>query len=236
MSQLFNTIFYQPILNLLVFIYNVVPGHDLGITIIILTAIIKIILLPLSKQSIKSQKALQEIQPKIDEIKKKFANNKEEMSKAMMQLYKDSKVNPFSSCLPLLVQLPFLFAVFQVFRTGLSNGSLDMIYSFIYRPEFVNSIAFGFLDLNKPNIVLAVLAGAAQFWQTKMMMSKQPEVKSEGAKDENMMTMMNKQMMYFMPIMTVIIGISLPGGLSLYWFVTTVLTILQQMYIFKKTQ
>jgi len=236
MSQLFNTIFYQPILNLLVFIYNFVPGHDLGITIIILTIVIKIVLLPLSKQSIKSQKALQELQPKIDEIKKTHAKNKEEMSKAMMQLYKDSKVNPFSSCLPLIVQLPFLFAVFQVFRTGLSNGSLDLIYSFIHRPELINSIAFGFLDLNKPNIALAVLAGAAQFWQTKMMMTKKPEVVTPAAKDENMMAVMNKQMLYFMPVMTVVIGISLPGGLSLYWFITTVLTILQQMYIFKKTK
>jgi YidC/Oxa1 family membrane protein insertase len=235
MTQLFTTIFYQPILNLLVFIYNVVPGHDLGITIILLTVVIKILLLPLSKQSIKSQKALQELQPKIDEIKKTYAKNKEEMSKAMMQLYKDSKVNPFSSCLPLIIQLPFLFAVFRVFRTGLSNGSLNLVYSFIHRPETINSIAFGFLDLNKPNIVLAVLAGAAQFWQTKMMMTKKPEVATEGSKDENMMAIMNKQMLYFMPIMTVFIGISLPGGLSLYWFITTALTILQQMYIFKKT-
>jgi YidC/Oxa1 family membrane protein insertase len=234
MTQLFTTIFYQPILNLLVFIYNTVPGHDLGITIIILTIVIKLILLPLSKQSIKSQKALQELQPKIDEIKKTYAKNKEEMSKAMMQLYKDSKVNPFSSCLPLIIQLPFLFAVFRVFRTGLSNGALNLVYSFINRPEMINSIAFGFLDLNKPNIFLAILAGAAQFWQTKMMMTKKPEVAIEGSKDENMMAIMNKQMLYFMPIMTVFIGISLPGGLSLYWFITTLLTILQQMYIFKK--
>jgi YidC/Oxa1 family membrane protein insertase len=234
MSNIFTIIFYQPILNLLVFIYNIVPGHDLGVTIIILTIIIKIILLPLSKQSIKSQKALQEIQPKIDEIKKTYAKDKEAMSKAMMQLYKDSKVNPFSSCLPLLIQLPFLFAVFRVFRTGLSNGSLGLVYSFIYRPETINSIAFGFLNLSKPNIVLAILAGAAQFWQTKMMMTKKPEVISEGSKDENMMAAMNKQMLYFMPIMTVVIGISLPGGLSLYWFITTALTILQQIYIFKK--
>jgi YidC/Oxa1 family membrane protein insertase len=235
MAQLFTTIFYQPILNLLVFIYDFVPGHDLGITIIILTIVIKALLLPLSKQSIKSQKSLQDLQPKIDEIKKTYAKDKEAMSKAMMQLYKDSKVNPFSSCLPLIIQLPFLFAVFRVFRTGLSNGSLSLVYAFIHQPETINSIAFGFLDLNKPNIVLAILAGAAQFWQTRMMMSKKPDVKTEGSKDENMMAVMNKQMMYFMPVMTVVIGLSLPGGLSLYWFITTALTILQQMYIFKKT-
>ena len=87
-----------------------------------LISIIKLILLPLSKQSIKSQKALQTLQPKIEEIKKKYANKKEEMSRAMMAMYKENKVNPFSSCLPLIIQLPFLYAVFHVFREGFTNG------------------------------------------------------------------------------------------------------------------
>lgn len=233
MSAIFQTIFYQPILNLLVFFYNIVPGHDLGIAIIFLTVIIKIILLPLTKQSIKSQKALQDLQPKIEEIKKKYAGNKEELGRAMMEVYKENKVNPFSSCLPLLIQLPFLFAVFQVFRDGLSNGSLDLVYSFIFRPESINSISLGFVDLSKPNIILAVLAGAAQFWQAKMTITKKGEAKDNGARDENMMAVMNKQMLYFMPALTVFIGLSLPGGLTLYWFIMTVLTAFQQLYIFK---
>ncbi|MBI4812543.1 membrane protein insertase YidC [Candidatus Falkowbacteria bacterium] len=233
MSTIFTTIFYQPILNLLVFLYNIVPGHDLGIAIILLTVIIKLVLLPLTKQSIKSQKALQDLQPKIEEIKKKYANNKEEMGRAMMGLYKENKVNPFSSCLPLLIQLPFLFAVFKVFRDGFTNGVLDLVYPFIQRPEAINSISFGFVDLSKPNVALAVLAGAAQFWQAKMMITKKQPLKENGAKDESMMAMMNKQMLYFMPVMTVFIGLSLPGGLALYWLVITVLTALQQMYVFK---
>jgi len=94
MATIFQTIFYQPILNLLVFLYNIIPGQDIGLAIILMTVVIKLILLPLSKQSIKSQKALQELQPKIEEIKKKHAN-KEEQGRAMMQLYKQEKVNPF---------------------------------------------------------------------------------------------------------------------------------------------
>jgi len=236
MSQIFNAIFYQPILNLLVFLYNIVPGHDIGIAIILMTVVIKLILLPLSKQSIKSQKALQELQPKINEIKKKYADKKEEQGRAMMELYKQEKVNPFSSCLPLLIQLPFLWAVFMVFRAGLSGKSLDLVYSFIYQPEFINTMSFGFIDLSKPNVVLAILAGLAQFWQAKMMTTKRPEVKSEGAKDENMMAIMNKQMLYMMPALTVFIGLSFPGGLALYWLVTTLLTALQQLYLFKKKE
>lgn len=231
---MFNTFFYEPILNLMVFIYNIVPGHDLGITIIILTILIKIILLPLSKKSIKSQKSLQDLQPKMEEIKKKYADKKEEMSRAMMQLYKDNKVNPLSSCLPVLIQLPFLYAVFKVFRVGFSEEALNLIYPFVHRPEVINYISLGFLDLSQKNVTLAVMAGLAQFWQGKMMSTKRPPVKSAGSKDEDMMAIMNKQMVYLMPAMTVFIGISFPGGLTLYWFVTTLLGGLQQLYIFKK--
>lgn len=234
MSTIFYAIFYQPILNLLVFLYNILPGHDIGLAIIVMTVIIKLILLPLSKQSIKSQKSLQTLQPKIDELKKKYADNKEEQGRAMMQLYKQEKVNPFSSCLPLLIQLPFFWAVFRVFSDGLSGKSLDLVYSFISRPEFINPVSLGLIDLSKPNVVLAVLSGVAQFWQAKMMTTKRPEVRGNGAKDEDMMAIMNKQMLYFMPILTVVIGVTFPGGLALYWLVTTLLTALQQLYLFKQ--
>lgn len=233
MAELFNTILYQPLLNLLVYLYNVVPGHDLGLAIIILTVFIKLALYPLSRQSIKSQKALQELQPKINEIKKQHKDNKEAQAKATMELYKSNKVNPLSSCLPLLIQLPFLIAVFQVFRTGLDPESLNLLYPFVQNPGALNPISFGFLDLSKSNIVLAVLTGAAQFWQTKMLTSKRPKPVTPGAKDEDMMAIMNKQMLYFMPIITVVIGASLPAGLILYWLLTTLLTVAQQQIMFR---
>ena len=124
----------------------------------------------------------------------------------------------------------------MVFRAGLSGQSLSLVYSFIYRPEFINTMSLGLIDLSKPNAVLAVLAGLAQFWQAKMMTTKRPEVKSAGAKDENMMAIMNKQMLYMMPALTVFIGLSFPGGLALYWLVTTLLTALQQLYLFKQKE
>ncbi len=232
MANIFTTIFYQPILNLLVYLYNTVSFHDFGLAIVFLTVILKALLWPLGRSSIKSQKSLQDLQPKLEELKKKYTD-KTELSRATMDLYKENKVNPFSSCLPLLIQLPFLIAVYRVFRDGVNN-KLDYVYSFITKPETINLISFGFLDLGKPNIILAVLAGLAQFWQAKMMITKKPEVKSEGAKDENMAAIMNKQMLYFMPAITIFIGISLPGGLTLYWFVLTLVTVLQQLITFRK--
>ena len=234
MSQLFTIILYQPILNLLVFFYNIVPGNDLGVAILIVTFLIKLILYPLSQQSIKSQKALQDLQPKIEALKKQYKDEKEKQAKAMMELYKAEKVNPLSSCLPLLIQLPFLIAVFQVFRTGLNSSSLNLLYPFVQNPGQLNAISFGIIDLSKSNIILAVLTGLAQFWQTKMLITKRPPKGLPGAKDEDMMAMMNKQMLYFMPILTVFIGASLPAGLVLYWLLTTFLTVLQQKLVLGK--
>jgi YidC/Oxa1 family membrane protein insertase len=129
-----------------------------------------------------------------------------------------------------------LIAIYRVFFSGIKSEHLDALYSFIANPGTLNPIAFGFLDLSSPNIILAILAGAAQFVQAKMMVSKRaPEPKGvvlKGAKDENMLANMNKQMTYFMPIVTIIIGVSLPAGLTLYWFLTTLLMALQQYLIF----
>lgn len=240
MIELYNLFFYQPLFNALIFLYNIIPGNDVGLAIIVLTVIIRLILFPLYYMSIKSQRALQEIQPKIEELKKKYKDNKEQMSMAMMQLYKDEKVNPFSSCLPLIVQFPFLIAVYQVFRHGLNSESLDLLYYWVSNPGHVNSVSpflLG-LDLAVPSIILAFLAGGAQFWQAKMMVTRRPPVikgkEIAGSGDEKMMAMMNKQMVYFMPFITVIIGISLPAGLTLYWFITTLLMALQQLWMFKK--
>ena len=233
MSQIFTVIFYQPILSLLIFLYDTVAFNDLGVAIILLTIIIRIVFWPLSKSSIKSQKALQDLQPKIEELKKKYNDDKVALSQATMDLYKNNQVNPFSSCLPLLIQLPFLFAVYRVFRDGLGN-KLGLVYQFINKPAVINTFSLGFLNLAKPNIYLAVLAGLAQFWQAKMMMTSRPVVDTPGSKDESMATIMNKQMLYFMPAITIFIGLSLPGGLTLYWFVLTLLTALQQLITFRK--
>jgi YidC/Oxa1 family membrane protein insertase len=233
MGNIFSTIFYQPILNLLVFIYNTIPGHDIGLAIIILTVVIKVILYPLSKKSLEGQRSLQNLQPKLEEIKKKFAGDKEGQSKAMMELYKQEKVNPLSSCLPLLIQLPFFWAIFRVFRDELSGKAIALVYSFVHNPGMLNPIAFGFLDFSKPHIALAILAGVSQYVQAKMMPMKSPAISTGDSKSEAMMSTMNKQMLYFMPALTVFICLSLPSGLAFYWFISTLLTIAQQWYMFR---
>lgn len=219
--------------------YNTIAFQDIGLAIILLTLFIRLILLPFSIKSLKSQKTLQTLQPKIEALKLQYKDNKEELSKAMMKLYKDERVNPLSSCLPLLVQLPFLFALYKVFIDGLENFEkigVDILYPFIHNPGTLETVAFGFLDLSEKNVVLAVLAGIAQYFQARMLSAKKsPKGAGEGAKDEDALAQMNRNMMIMMPIITVVVGISLPGGLALYWFVTTVLMILQQWVQFRSS-
>jgi len=232
-GQIYHIIFYQPIFNALVWFYNVIPGHDVGIAIILVTIVLKLILYPFSAQSIHAQKRMQELQPKLDGLKDKFKDDKQGLAKATMELYKTEKISPFSSCLPLLIQFPFLIAVYSVFRNGLVGGEkMNALYSFVNNPGTLDPLSFGILDMSKPNIILAILAGVAQWWVSKMLIvKKQPSV--PGAKDESMTAIMNKQMTIFMPLMTVFIGISLPSGLALYWLVTTILTGVQQLYTFR---
>lgn len=235
--DIFYTLLTQPLFNLLVFLYNIIPGSDMGFAIISLTIIIKLILWPFMNSSLKSQKVLQELQPKVEEIKEQFKDNKEGLAKAMMELYQKEKVNPLSSCLPLLIQFPILIALYHVLFQGFDPSALNQLYSFVPNPGEINKIFLGFVDLSIANIYLAVIAGVFQFFQTRMLINKRPPkvvAGSPGAKDESMLASMNKSMLYFMPVMTVLIGARLPGGLALYWVTVTVVSIIQQLIVFKQ--
>ncbi|MDP3986270.1 MAG: YidC/Oxa1 family membrane protein insertase [Candidatus Veblenbacteria bacterium] len=233
MAWLWQTIFYQPLLNLLVWIYNLVGG-DMGLAIIGLTVVIKLVLYPFSQQSLKSQRALQRLQPQVEELKKRLKGQKDKLAQELMQLYQRERVSPLSSCLPLLVQLPFLIALFQVFRNGLNSGSLDLLYSWVVNPGHLNDTLFGMWHLAGRSLPLAVVTGVVQWWQTKMLVAKKPPVAVPGSQDENLTSIMNKQMQYMLPAMTVVFGFTLPGGLMLYWLVNTLLTIGQQYLTFKR--
>ncbi len=242
-GDLFNTILLEPLLNALVFIYNYIP--NLGVAIIILTLIIKGLLYWPSRSSIVAQKRLQETQPKLQELQKKYKNDREELGRQTMKFYKENKVNPFSSCLPLLIQLPILIALYRAFLAVaqtdptthiLVADQLQHLYTplrdiFVTKP--INSM-FLWFDLSQTgNWVLAILAGAATFFQSSMLSSKQPP-KVPGAKDESMTAGINKQMRYVLPAITVFFGIQFPAGLTLYWLVSTLFTIGQQQLIMKR--
>lgn len=224
-GHLFNLILVYPLLNLLVYFYHYIP--DIGVVIILLTVIIRLILLPSFHKSLKHQKAMADLQPKMNDIKDKYKDDKEAQAKAMMELYKVHKVNPLSSCLPLLIQLPILIALYQVFIKSLSGKTLVGLYSFVPVPESINPIFLHFLNLSHTNVIMAVLAGVLQYFQSRLMLPKTPS-------NDPTAKMLAYQTMYFLPAVTILLGIRFPAGLTLYWVVTTLFGIGQQYYILRK--
>jgi len=236
LSTIFNEVLYRPLLNILFLFYQYIPGHDMGVAVIMLTLLIRFIFYPLGIQAIKSQKQTAELQPKIKEIQEKYKNDKEAQTKALMEFYKEAKFNPFAGCLPTLVQLPFLFALYQVFLRGLNSkfisDAFSNLYAFVPRPETVNMMFLGLIDLSQKSVALAVVAGVSQYLQFKTMPKAANVAKNKG----DMMQSMSKQMGFIFPIITVFICLSFPSAIALYWIVTSVFSVVQQILIQKKIE
>lgn len=232
--NLFNLILYQPLFNILIIFYQYLPGQDFGIAIIVLTILIRILFYPLGIKSIKSQKILRDLQSKIREIQKKYKDDKEKQARAVMELYQKEKINPLSGCLPLLIQFPILVALYQVLRRGLVPGEMVNLYSFIPNPGQIDPTFLEIIDLSRPSIILAALAGIFQFIQAKMISFETPEIKI-GERMDQLSKIFQKQTLYFFPILTFLILFKLPSAIGLYWLLSTVFTIFQQ-YLVLKTQ
>lgn len=237
LSTLFNEVLYRPILNFLVLLQNAIPGHDFGLAIIILTALIRLILWPLAGQSIRSQKALQEIQPELNAIKEKYKDDKAKQMQLTMDLYKSKNINPAAGCVPLLIQLPVLIALYYALWAGLKHESVAAsLYSFVHLSDGINFNFLGLIDLSQKSVPLGLLAGALQFYQTRMMMPQVAKVQQgkEASMTDDFAKMMNQQMLYVMPILTIFIASTLPSGLALYWVTTSAFSVIQQYYQAKK--
>lgn len=226
--EVFNKVLYQPLFNALVLLYNFLPGNDFGIAVIVLTILIRLALHPLMSQSLKSQKVFSELQPRIKEIQNRFKNDQQKQAEEMLKLYQTEKINPISGFLPLLIQLPLLIALYQVFWRGLQPGAMSSLYSFIPNLGDINPIFLGFVNLSQSSMFLAVLAGSVQFIQAKTM-----NPKSKKDQTNKVAEIMQKQMLYFLPFFTVVILLRLPAAIALYWIVTSLFSIGQQYNINK---
>jgi YidC/Oxa1 family membrane protein insertase len=224
MSSLFNEILFRPLFNLAIVFYNLIPGQDFGLAIIAVTASIRLVFLPLTIQSIRAQKALQSLNPKINEIKEKYKDDKQAQSAAIMRLYQENKINPLSGCLPLLIQIPVLIALYRVFLSVSQSNDLTLIYSFVENPGMISKSFLGLIDITRNSGYFAILAGVFQFIQAKI--STPPS-----ASGNNEMAALNTQMIYIFPLMIIFISWKLPIGLTIYWVSTTIFSIMEQMYV-----
>jgi len=230
MGTFFHAALTQPLLNLLVFLHNLIPVNDIGWAIIALTVIVRLLLYPSFRKQIKFQREMQKMQPKLNEIKEKHKDDRDAQAKATMQFYKENKINPLSSCFPMVIQLIILIPLYRVFLSSLNGADIaGDLYGFISAPGAINTVFLGIIDLSKRSFVLAILAGAFQLIQSRMMMGKGTQ------SGDKTTAMLNKQMVYMFPVLTVFISLSLPAGLALYWVVSTLFSIAQQYYIMRGT-
>lgn len=235
-SAIFHAIFYDPLANALVWIYAVIPGEDLGVAIILLTIAVRFALYPLTKKALQSQRALQELQPRLKEIRERHKKDPQQATRQMFELYREKKINPFSGFVPILVQLPILIALFYVLRGILETPEVvlaESLYSFVSAPSDLTPESFGgMLHLAEKSVVLGVITGVAQYAQSHLSSAMLPKASGDKGDFANMMAF---QMRYIFPVAMVGIASILPSGISLYLLVTTVFSVAQQARFNKTT-
>jgi len=232
-KNFFHIFLYQPLFNALILIYQYLPGHDFGVAIIVLTILIRILIFPFVTKSIESQKVLSDLQVKVKEIQKKYKDDKERQAKETMDLYKREKINPFSAYIPLFVQLVVLIAFYRVVLRGLNPGSMSLLYGFVSNPGAINPVFLGIINLSMASPIMAILAGVAQFLQGKTMYPQMKKAQKDD-KTAQFSNAMQKQMMYVMPLITVLFLLKLPSVIGIYWIVTSIFSVFQQQLILKR--
>ncbi len=231
---MFHTIFYEPMYNLLVVVLGVVPLHDIGAAIIIVTCIVKGVLLPLNLSALRSQYVMKRLEPQMNALKELQKTNKVEYSQKLMDLYKKEKINPLSSLFVIIIQIPIFFALYFVFSKGLVSDP-SSLYSFVTFPEILHTKAFGLFDVTQKSIVIAILAGISSYvlarQQTKSMISKNENKESF---QDQFMKSMRIQLLYVLPIIITMSAAVLPSALGLYWFISNAIGYAQDVYIKRK--
>ena len=241
-GDIFNTIIFEPLLNLLIVIIKILPNANLGIAIIIATLCVRFVLYPFSRKAIQTQKKLIEIRPQLKEVETKYKDDRQKRAEAQLALYREHGVNPFGAiAFPLFVQLPVLIGLYTVFRVDFTNGAntekiQDALYSFV---EYVGSIDINFLtiDLSEPSVILAAIAAVAQFLQAKSLLGTKQQTTQQDQSD--FQRSLSMSMVYVFPVIIFVSGAGIPGvvdgffpaGIALYWIVSTVFSHAQQYLV-----
>lgn len=240
-SFIWHTFFFDPVYNSLVFFVDILPSGDVGLAIVCTVIFIKIVILPLSIKVTKMQAVMRELDPKIKQMKKDIPD-KQEQAKAMMDLYKEAHINPLSSVFLMFLQFPIIISLYLAVANGAGfpfpDINVDLLYSFVSRPEAPTMIMLGFFDITLKSIPLALLAGATQFLSIHLSMPKL-EPKKEGAEPsmkEDFARSMQMQMRYVMPLIIVVVAYTLSAAIALYFTISNIMAIAQEYVVRRHRQ
>lgn len=259
----FNTVFVHPLTNLLIVVYNTLDlvgvPYALGFSIILMTVIIRLLIYPFSKKQIETSKKMQDVAPELAKLKEKYKDDTKTLQAETMRVYRENGVNPFGSCLPTIVQIIVFIALYQVFLTFLGSNPEEtvtklnaVVYSQTLRIEGVPDITFFGLPLSQsPSSLIAVMpylllipvvTAALQLLQAKMMFPSKKEEKTSAVvkksdkketSEPDFQSVMQKQMIFLIPVSIGIAAYSFPLGLALYWNTMTIFGMIQQYQITK---
>lgn len=236
LTLIYTEFLWRPLFNLLVVFTNLMPGHFMWVSIILLTLAVRVLLLPFSLQQARhaqrQQTKMADVRTELKRIQELYKDDKQKQAQETMALYRRAGVNPASGCLLLLIQLPILIALYRVFLTPITSESFHYLYPFVAAPATVN-LSFLGLELTQASLWLAIVAGVAQFIQVRYFSPTPttPATASDTDESAKMMAAMQRNMAYVFPAMTVFISLRLPSALALYWIVSIALAILQQVIL-----
>ena len=231
MSFLYHTFFFDPLYNILILLFGLLPWADAGIIVILLTVLVRLIMFPLSRKAVLTQVKMAEIGPDLAQIKEKYKDQAEEQAKLTLALYRERGVNPFSGILVVIIQIPIIFALYQIFLHFPEVNSA-LLYSFVTAPDHIDTVFLGLLDITAKSITIALLAAVSTFFQFQISMKGQTQPKGNSFGD-NLTRSMQTQMKYFFPVIVFFISYKISGVIALYWFTTNLFSIAQELFVRK---
>jgi YidC/Oxa1 family membrane protein insertase len=231
LTRTWRNVIYTPMLNALVAIVSWMPGHHLGLAVIVLTLIMRTLLLIPSQKGFEAQNRMQEVQPKLEKLKEKYKDDQSRLAQETMLLWKEHKVHPLSSCLPMLIQLPIFLALFYVIQAGLSPDRSIFVYESLagFDLSLVNPMFIGWNLFERNMIILPIIVGVLQFIQMQIMMAKKTKKSGVAVEVETA----NKMMKYMMPLMIAFFTSQMPAAVGIYWGTNTSYGIIQQLVVKK---
>ncbi|OHA89593.1 MAG: hypothetical protein A3C70_02455 [Candidatus Zambryskibacteria bacterium RIFCSPHIGHO2_02_FULL_43_14] len=232
MSFLYHTLFFDPLYNILVLLFKIFPWIDAGIVVIFLTVLVRLIIFPLSRKAVLTQVKMNEIGPDLAKIKEKYKDKAEEQAKLTLALYKEKGVNPFSGILVIIIQIPIILALYQIF-IHLPEINSSLLYSFVTIPDHINTTFLGVLDITAKSSFLALLAAISTFFQFQISAKGQIQPKGNSFSD-NLTRSMQTQMKYIFPVIIFLISYRISGVIALYWLTTNLFSIGQEIFIRRK--
>jgi len=236
-STIWHTFFFDPVYNALVFFVDVVPHGDVGLAIISTVIFVKLVLLPLSVKATKTQVVMRELEPKLRALKEKFKDDREAQAREMLALYRDKGINPFASVLLIFLQIPIIIALYLAVYSGggvaLPAINTELLYSWVPVPAAASMVFLGMIDIAGRSVPLALLAGITQFFQAKLSMPAPEPREPDAAPDfkADFQRTMHAQMRYVLPIVIFFVAYSISAAIALYFVVSNLFGIVQELYI-----